>query len=249
MTNEELAVVARGNTERLAELWEQVRRFVAREAIKRYKATGGFGGVTVDDLIQSGFLALAAAVESFNPLAGQSFIGWLALHLKTAFSMAGGYHNRKQKQDPLHGAASLDLPIGEDGGGTLGDLQEDPSGMEGLAAVEDRIFNEQLHKALDKALASLTEEQEETIRARYYQGRTLRDIAAEHGVAVEMARQWESKAMASLQHPKRIRELEQYIEDRTPYYLCVGVAQFNTTRTSAVEKIVILREDMQQRAM
>ncbi len=67
MTNEELvALIQSGERARMGELWEQAERFVSRQAGKRARALNGFGGVTEEDLYQSGYLALVAAVDSFD---------------------------------------------------------------------------------------------------------------------------------------------------------------------------------------
>lgn len=56
MSNEELVVVIRaGKRDRLMELWGQVRRFALQQA--RRWAYLGRGGVTLEDLEQSAFLA------------------------------------------------------------------------------------------------------------------------------------------------------------------------------------------------
>lgn len=97
MSNEELvALIQAGERDRLSELWEQVERFVALQARQRILFSGGLGGVEVDDLYQSGYIALVAAVDSYDPATGRSFIGWLSLALKTAFAEAGGYRSRRQ---------------------------------------------------------------------------------------------------------------------------------------------------------
>lgn len=82
MSNEKLVVLIQaGEREYLPQLWAQVERFVAKQASRRMTATGGFGGVEFWDLYDSGYIALVGAVESFDPEAGRSFVGWLALHL------------------------------------------------------------------------------------------------------------------------------------------------------------------------
>ena len=128
MTNEELvALIQGGARDKLPELWAQVERFVAVQAHKRLVLSAALGGVEFGDLYNAGYLALVAAVDSFDPGAGCSFISWLTLALKTAFAEAGGYRSRKQARDPLHRAGSLDVPVGEDeDSATLGDFQADP---------------------------------------------------------------------------------------------------------------------------
>lgn len=69
MTNEELcALIQAGERDRLGELWEQVEKFVSMMAGRRARQIGGFGGVTAEDLYQSGFLAVVAAVDSYDSL-------------------------------------------------------------------------------------------------------------------------------------------------------------------------------------
>lgn len=146
--------------DKLPELWNQVERFVAMQARRRVLLSDGLGGVEAEDLYQSGYIALVAAAESYNPETGRSFISWLALALKTAFAEAGGYRNRKQALDPLHRAGSLDAPISRDeDDGTLADLQADPGAAQDFQDMEDRLYREQLHNALEKALAELPDNQ------------------------------------------------------------------------------------------
>lgn len=236
MTNEELAVLIQsGERDRLPELWDQVEKLVARKAKHWMALYGGFGGVTFDDLYNSGYMAMVAAVDSFDPATGYKFTTYLALPLKTAFAVAGGYRTKRQTLDPLRTAASLDAPLGdEEDGATLGDLQEDPAAAQALTAAEDEIFNQQLHDALEKALHSLPEEQEAVIRAHYYQGKTYREIGPQ-------ARDLEYHALRKLRHPKITRELRQYLEERTPYYSGVGLGAFQRGG-SQPERLTILRE-------
>lgn len=206
-----------------------MERFVRQQA-RRVSQTNG---ITEDDLSQSGYLALVAAVNSYDPTQGMSFIGWLVLHLKTAFAKAGGWRSRKR--DPLSTAYSLDAPVNEDGA-TLGDLQSGPGGLE---EAEDQIWREQLHEALERALAALPEEQSDTLRRRYYRRQTLDQVAADVGVYPQTVRQREAQA---LRQPRISRSLREFIEERTPYYLHVGVSRFNATGSSAVEEAVMVRE-------
>ena len=129
MSNEELVErVQAGERGTLHVLWAQVERFVARQARMRLILSGGLGGVEFEDLYNSGYIALVAAADTYDPTVGCSFIGWLSLNLKTAFAEAGGYRSRKQALDPLHWAGSLDAPLGNDAeDGTVIDIQEDPA--------------------------------------------------------------------------------------------------------------------------
>lgn len=242
MSNEELvSKIQQGERDRLGELWAQVERFVSQQAGKRARALNGFGGTTEDDLYQSGFLALVDAVDSYDPAAGCSFIGWLAMKLRTSFAEAGGYRSRKQALDPLHRAGSLDAPLGDDeGGATLGDLQ--PDSAQGFEEAEERLWREQLHTSLERALNTLPEAEAGALRKRFYRGQTLEAIAAAEGVNKEAVRQRENKALRALRHPKTSRELRAFIEERTPYYGGVGLSKFTATGSGQPERVVIMRE-------
>lgn len=245
MTNEELvALIQAGERDRLPELWEQVERFVARQANRLLIAMGDSAatyGLEFDDLYNSGYLALVSAVELYDPEPGMQFIGFLALRLETAFAEAGGWRTRRQKRDPINNSTSMDKPIGEeDDGGTVGDFIPDPAAAQAFQDVEERLYHEQLHAALERVLNTLEADEEATIRARYYQGRTREEIGPH-------ARTLESHALVKLRRSRVRRELEQYIERRTPYYMSVGVQAFQNTDESAVERIVFLREQMRGR--
>lgn len=238
MSNEELvAEIQVGRRELLGTLWEQVEKFIRRQANQR----PDHGAVDREDLCQSGYLALVAAVDSYDPERETSFVGWLALHLKTAFNEAQNYRTWRQRLDPMHQADSLSRPL-DDEGGELLDVVADPYGLQGLQEAEDRMWQEELAAALEKALRGLPEAESETLRRRYYQGQTLAQCAAEMGVWPECVRQRENKGLRALRKPKNSLVLRQFIEERTPYYLHVGATRFNTTRTSAVEEIVFWRE-------
>lgn len=244
MSNEELASrIQQGARELIPELWAQVERFVSQQAGKRARALNGFGGTTEEDLYQSGFLALVDAVDSYDPAAGCSFIGWLAVKLRTSFAQAGGYRSRKQALDPLHRAGSLDALLGDDeGGGALVDFQADPDSAHGFEEVEEQLWREQLHTSLERALNTLSEAEAGTLRRRFYIGQTLEAIAAAEGVNKETIRQRESKALRSLRHPRTSRELRAFIEERTPYYSGVGLSRFIATGSGQPERLAIMRE-------
>lgn len=251
MTNEELAVrIKTGERDRLLELWEQVRDLIARNAVRRYNSAPGLGGVEVDDLIQAGFIAMVEAVESFDPGAGYKFTTWLNLPLKTAFAEAGGYRSEKQKMDPLHHCDSLDRPIGEDDGDTLGYFQAAPD--DDLEAVERKIWLEQLRATLDRALEELPADWREILKRRYYRSHSQQAVAEALQVKKTIIHGREEKALRRLHHDRRRNHLDQFWVERaldlkTPWFLHVGPEAFVSTGTSAVEKIVLQRERDRER--
>lgn len=244
MTNDELvALIQAGERDRLPELWEQVERFVASRANRLLHAMGDRAaahGLEYNDLYNSGYFALVDAVERYDPAQGMQFIGLLALCLKSAFAEAGGW--RTSKRDPLNSSKSLDARLKEDdeGSGAFGDFIPDPRAAQALQDVEEQQYQEQLHAALERALGALEADEEAVIRARYYQGRTLEETGPQ-------ARKLESRAFVKLRRPQVRRELEQFIEQCTPYYLRVGVQTFQNTGESAVERILFMREQMREK--
>ena len=239
MTNEELvALIQSGERDHLAELWAQVEKFVAMMARRRLILSDGLGGVEFDDLYNAGYLALVAAVDSFDPTAGRSFVSWLSLALKTAFAEAGGYRSQKQARDPLHRAGSTDAPVKEDSETEIGELIADPAAAQAFEDVDEAIYQEQLHAALERALSALPDNQNTTLRRRFYDGQTLDEIAAAEGVYKETVRQWQNRALRAL--CKERRRLAQFIECWTPYYRNWS-AQIGERTT---EMIVLKREKL-----
>ncbi len=244
MTNEELvALIQAGERDRLPELWDRVERFVASRANRLLIAMGdraAVHGLEYGDLYNSGYFALVDAVERYDPAKGMQFIGLFALCLKSAFAETGGW--RTSKRDPLNSAKSMDARLKEDdeGSGAFGDFIPDPRAAQALQNVEEQQYQEQLHAALERALGALEADEEAVIRARYYQGRTLEETGPQ-------ARRLESRAFVKLRRPQVRRELEQFIEQRTPYYLRVGVQTFQNTGESAVERIFFKREQMREK--
>lgn len=191
MTNEELvARVQAGQRDLLPVLWEQTSKFIARKAWQRMRLCDGIGGVTVDDLCQSGYIALEYAASTFDPEDDRSFIGWLSLALKTAFAEAEGRRSVKQAQDPLHRAGSLDAPPEDDADTVIGDLVPDPSAEKALEAVEYADYLTHLHAALEAAMADLPEVQRKAVYGRYWRGEQVN--AKDH-----------SAALRALRHPSR----------------------------------------------
>lgn len=64
-SNETLAQqIQGGERDKLLPLWTQVRRFVWQRAIRWERACGQASGLTAEDLVQYGFLALLSALEN-----------------------------------------------------------------------------------------------------------------------------------------------------------------------------------------
>lgn len=220
MTNEELvALIQGGERDRLLELWQQNRGlcYLKAQRVRGALAAVGRCDVELDDLMQSGYLALVNAVEQYDPEAGFRFSTIYTTQLKVSFAEATGYRSKRQQREPLHTAGSLDTPLGDDPeGGTLGDMIADP--VDQYEAADKRLYREWLRNLLDRELEKLPREQGEVVRLRYYQNKTLAEVGAAAGIYPAAARQREAEALRALRRSKEIRKLSPYIEGRTNYY-------------------------------
>jgi RNA polymerase primary sigma factor len=112
-------------------------------------------------------------------------------------------------QEPM----SLDMPIGEDGDATLGDLVEAPDGADPHTAAETSA----LQDVVADALAKLTPREERILRMRFGIGvtdeHTLEEVGKTFGVTRERIRQIEAKALQKLRNPSRSRILASFIEE------------------------------------
>lgn len=207
------ALAATGNSYALGQLWELNKGLLRSMFWKWYpahKAQADAHGLTADDFEQEGFFAVQHAAQTYDPAQG-AFTTWLTAamqrqiqrtltngHDRTVTGEDGRQHTTSA--DPLNHCTSLDVPLDDedDGAATLGDLQEDTTAAAELDAVEDKLFQEQLHSALEEALAKLTDREADVLRRRYYQQQPLREVGEAYGVAWSRAQQVEKAAMRKL---------------------------------------------------
>lgn len=213
MTNEELAArVKAGDKEAAAQLWEQNRGLLSLMGWRLFSALydrAQAAGVTWEDVQQIGFLACVSAAQGYNPQAGAKYATYLAYHYRREFAALVGLRTERQKREPLCHAGSLDAPIDAEDtdGSTRAEIVPDDDAAAQLAAVDDRIWTQQLHDALEDGLQTIDAGQAAVLRARYYEGRTLSAIATAAGEplhAVYRAEQYGLRAMR--RHGKRTLE-------------------------------------------
>lgn len=257
-TNEELCVrIQQGERDLMPELWGQTERFVKKLANKRLHHLPPATPVEFDDLYDAGYIAFVDATERFDPSADAAFITLLAMRLKTAFAEACLYRTKLQKYDPIRGASSLDDPMQDTEGLTVGDAVADEGAQAALEAVERRMYLERLHEEMKAAMAQLPAPQADLLRRRYFNGVTLQSIGDERHITREAVRQLENRALLCLRRSKRCKRLYQFaypeaerdIDARTSFYRHVGVNRFVGTGTSEVEETVFKREEWRQEAL
>ena len=239
MSNEELAIaIQQGDQGRTLELWEQVNGLVKRKAMQimtALKLSGNPRGVEFDDLYQTGYLAMVAAVETYSPERG-AFSTWFMFHLKTAFAEATGYRTKGGRCEPLNTATSLDRPVQPDepDGGTLGELVPDSRAADAIENVEESVYREQLHKAIDGAISELPPG---NAQLRYWDDMTLSAVGEVMGKSPERTRQMESKGIREL---RKSRTLLRFLD--FDMYRGTGLGAFRLSGSSIQEQYILKQE-------
>lgn len=198
MSNEELAqAIKTGERDKLLTLWEQVRRFAYQQA--RRWAAAGRGGITVEDLVQEGFLAMLDALERWRPEAG-TFLSMYSMRLKAAFTLAIGQRTQRDRLDPLQYCLSLETPLTDDDTDlfTLADVLPDPRAAAAVTAIEERELATRRRKAVQEALDTLPADQRQAVILRYWQG-VPTDTRTLHA------------GLRALRHPNVSRQLREFL--------------------------------------
>lgn len=135
---------------------------------------------------------------------------------------------------------SLDAPLGEDRELSLGAAI--PDQRDGYAALLDTVQNEELAAVLWPMVDSLGEQQARTLRARYQDGKTWKEIGASLGCSMQRARQMERESLQTLRRPRYARKLRPFLHDdiiRSRGMQGTGAERFRQTWTSATERVAL----------
>lgn len=188
MTNEELAVaIQAGDRDKLVELWNQVKRMVYKQAVR----LSGWGGATVEDLTQAGFIAVLLAASTYDQTKAK-FSTHLFQRLRAEFSAAAGQNTKLARLDPIHNAVSLDVPVAdEDDSDTFADLIPDPAATVEMESMDVRL-------GVAAVLAELPKEQQKVIRDKYWN-----DLPVDAKI--------HAAALRRLRHPDCSKRLKAYL--------------------------------------
>ena len=196
--------------------------------------------------IKSGYPALVAAVESYEPERG-AFSTWFMYHLKTAFAEATGYRTKSGRNEPLNNSISLDTPLNDDSDSdTMMEVVADPNGQRPTQSVEEAIFHQQLHEALEASLSAIPEQSAEILRLRYYRGLTLAAVGEIRGTSLERIRQMENKALRQIRKPSIACHLRPFYD--FDFYCGTGLGAFQHTGMSIQERYLMIDEERRERA-
>lgn len=76
-----------------------------------------------------------------------------------------------------------------------------------LPAPTDNLEIEEISEAIDEVLSHLSEKERRVIELRFFEGKTLEDVARSMGTHPSYARQLQDKALRRMRHPQRARHL------------------------------------------
>lgn len=248
MTNEELAIeIQKGNSTLLETLWNQTKGFVWQQAKRWALAWQARKDFDINDLVQSGYIAMVNAVQCYDQQGG-TFLTLLNYSLLTEFSNVAGCRTERQKNEPLNKAASLDEPIkGNDEAKrvrTLADTieTEEPA----FEAIEEADFRAHLAQAVRDAVSDLPDQQRRTVEAHWLNGQSYKDIAAALNVSQSRIGQINTAALRALRKGEHAPKLSEYLYGDRNYYKNTGFRAWKRTGSSAVEREAEYRE--QQRS-
>ena len=133
----------------------------------------------------AGFLAMLDAAKSFDANAGFAFMTWLGFKIKTAFQEAAGCRTKRQMMEPIDSAVSLETPLtDEENGDVLGDVIPDPAAELAFDEIAENDRLRRLHDALEDALSTLTPEQADALRMKYFERRPADAKTCQKGLRV-----------------------------------------------------------------
>lgn len=233
-TNEALAARAKaGDKEAAAQLWQQNRGLLGtwgRRLYAAYRERATASGVTLEDVEQISFPAVAAAACGYDTAQGTQFTTYLAYHFRREFFALVGLRTERQKQEPLCRACSLDAPIdAEDAeGATRAELVPDAGAAARMENAEDKIWTEQLHAALEDSLQAIDPRLASVLRQRYFSGMTHTQLAAVMGVSKQRIQSQEQAGLRAMRHRNSCRLAQFRAEIVSRAYRHTGFSAWKT---------------------
>lgn len=246
--NEELVAAIQNGEPRTAELWEQIKGLVkwkAKRIMTAMELRGTSCGCEFDDLVQCGYPAMVAAVETYTPESG-SFSTWFMYYLQKEFAEITGYRTKRGRCEPLNEAYSLDKPLtDESDSAVFGDLIPDQRAAATMEAVEERAYQRQLKHAIDRALSELPVDVADVLRLRNYDRLTLDEIGERWKLSRERIRQLENKGIRKLREPKIACILRPFMD--FDFYSSTGLSAYQQSGMSVQERYVAMEEQRRER--
>lgn len=211
MTNEELCkAYQNGDTEALYPLWEQNKGVIAlhmRKLYNRNRERAISMGVEVADLEQSAYFAVMNAAKGYHEECGNKFTTYLAYHLMSVFCEALGIRTKRGWMEPIAKAQRFEELVPGSEEITIGEIIPDESAALAFEEAQDRVYNEELHEALEEAMQAISAQEAAILRGRYYEGQTQSQLAEAIGVSRSRINQLEKTALRDMKNQHgRLRE-------------------------------------------
>ena len=187
------------------EMYEQNKGLLVMMARRYERVCALDRAVSMDDLIQAGFIGLMKAADSFDPSAGKSWSGWACWHIQMEFNSALGLR-RGHFTRPHTGAAALDKPLSADDtdGVTAGDMLAD----ETLPGADEALLRDELCQGVRAAVGRLKSTgQRRVVELCKLEGLSYQQAAERLGVSVGQAYQLFFRASNNLARDPRLRAL------------------------------------------
>ena len=194
--------------------------------------------VSVEDLMQAGFIGLMKAADTYDADAGKSWAGWACWHIQMEFNSALGLRKGRFTR-PHTGAVALDGPFSpEDAdGATTGDMLADDT----LPDADEALLRDELRQDVRAAVKRLkSDQQRRVVEMCKLEGQSYRQAAESLGVSVGQAYQLFFRASGNLSRDPRLRALAG-LDERTRFHAHKGAKAFNRDWTSVTEGAALWR--------
>jgi len=234
-----LAILAREDNSQIERLYNAVHRLIGTWAYK-YGAKQETRIWEINDLIQSGFLALHDAIQTFNPDRGK-FLTHFRFYIRKHFAEVSGYKSEAlgHKKRPEQFAISLDERTGDDSVTLRIDLLTDPS-----ADFEDDIIEResvlQDYAAIIKEVDKLPKTQRTALMLTSFDGLSQLEAAIRLGVTYQAVQSARDRAIKKLCQSQTVKAMSK--QRANELYRHVPLSEYKSVGISAVELAVIKSE-------
>ena len=232
-----LAVQAQtGDQQDMLNLWKEVKSLCFRIG-KKYLPLFRRTGMDTNDFIQELFCAVWQATRAYNPNIC-SFNTFVTFYVQNQCRAVLGIRSGQNITDQLNERSLQEHVSNDTDGLTLLDMLSDPEAEEAFSAAIDRQDGGRLHDDLEEALSKLPPMQEQIVRARYYQGKTYRQLAEVHGKAPSTIQEQERKAFRRLRNMAALSKYREEFIDTQAYH---GTSYSAWKHGSSVQERVVER--------
>lgn len=221
------------------QLFEDNHGLIATIARKYTWAINGDPAIDFDDLMQTGFIGLVRAQETFSAEAG-AWSTWATLNISYQIRRFLGLRDSKALK-LQYSALSLDAPIvagGDSDGATLADTLADDS----LEPMEDTAERSDTVKRIRAAVDALPEDQRRIVTAYIENGMTATTAAEALGMEPRRFTYILHKAFYTLANNRNVRVFVG-LDHQTRFISHKSAEQFQRDWTSDVEAEVLKRLD------